>query len=313
MSGPGSWLRALAVLVCRSSTVERLIDPIVSDLRIEYNAAARSAWRRAGVLLGAYWGFWKAVAIHTALLIACRSHGEHAVFRRVIGFSSLGFALVTVLLVLPPLLDGFAGIMTGKARQAMLALTLIPQALPISIPIGVCIGIMSAIRARALTRRDLFLTVAIGFAATCLVWAVIEWGLPWGNQTFREMVIAEVSDGRIVHIEPGLNELGFSGLAARTDVAAVRHYHLLWALSFAAMPLALLTLAAGARLHHPVFRGSVILLMLFAYYAVLWVSESSLRQGAPVLVVWAPNVVFLGAGLMLMWPGASETSPRIGV
>ena len=40
MSLPGSWLRAFAVSICRSSTVERLVDPIISDLRIEFAAAA---------------------------------------------------------------------------------------------------------------------------------------------------------------------------------------------------------------------------------------------------------------------------------
>ncbi|HEU4995605.1 MAG TPA: hypothetical protein VFT29_12335, partial [Gemmatimonadaceae bacterium] len=293
MSGPGRWLRAFALLLFRPPTIERLIDPIISDLQIEYNATPGGSWRRRGVLLRAYVGFWKALAIHTVLSICGRSeHGEQ-VFRRVIGFSSLGFALVTVLLVLPPLLDGFPGILTGKTRHVMLALTLIPQALPISIPIGVCIGIMSAIRARTLTRRDLLVTMTIGGTAACIVAAVIEWGLPWGNQTFRDMAIAAVTDGRIVHVEPGLNELGFSGLARRTDVAALRHYHLLWALSFAAIPLALFTLAVGARVRFVPARAALIVGTLFAYYSILWVSDSSLRQGTPVPVVWAPNVVFL--------------------
>jgi lipopolysaccharide export LptBFGC system permease protein LptF len=301
VTGPGRWLRAFAVLVCRPATVERLVDPLISDLRIEYAASAGSAWRRRGVLLRAYCGFWKALAVHTALSIGRPSDtGERDVFRRAVGFSCLGFAMVTVLLALPPLVDGLPA-MTGKARQVLLALTLIPQALPISIPIGVCIGIMSAIRARSLTRRDFLGTLTIGFIAACLVGTVIEWGVPWGNQAFREMTIAAVTDGRVVHIEPGLNELGFSGLARRTDVAAVRHYHLLWALTVAAIPLALFTLSIAARVRHTVARALLILVTVFAYYAILWVSDSSLRRGAPVPVAWAPNVVFLATGLMLLW------------
>jgi len=300
MSGPGNWLRAFAVLVCRPSTVERLVDPIISDLRIEY-AAPGSAWHRRAVLLRAYLGFWKALAVHGALSIGKRAEdGDQAVFRRAVGFSCLGFAVVTGLLVLPPLLEGLQ-LKGDRVRQLRFAVTLIPQALPISIPIGVCIGIMSAIRARALSRRDLALTLTIGLIAACLVWAVIEWGLPWGNQRFRQMTIAAVGDGRLVHLEPGLNELGFSGLASRTDVAAVRHYHLLWALSFAAIPLALFTLAVAARVRRPAFRTLLILMTVFGYYAILWVSDSSLRQGAPVLLAWVPNVVFLAAGATLFW------------
>jgi hypothetical protein len=313
MSGPGSWLRAFAVLLFRPPTIERLIDPIISDLQIEYNATLGGSWRRRGVLLRAYCGFWKALAIHTVLSVGGGS-AERNEFRRAIAFSCLACAIGTVLLALPPLVNG-TRLPTGKTHQLMLALTLIPQALPISIPVGVCIGIMSAGCGRTLTRRHLLNTLMIGFTAACVVWVVLEWGVPLGNQTFRDIVIAEVTDGRVGHIEPGLNELGFSGLARRKDVAAVRHYHLLWALSFAAIPLAMFTLAAGARLRHPVSRGSVILLMLFAYYVLLWVSHSSLRHGAPILVIWAPNVVFLTAGLMLVWRqwAVHTGAPRIGV
>ena len=299
MSGPGSRLRAFAVLVCRPSTVERLVDPIISDLRIEY-AASGSAWRRRGVLLRAYFGFWKAFAIHSALSVGKRGEAsDQPVFRRAVAFSCLGLALVTVLMVVPPLVDGLPET-TSRLRQAILVLTLIPQALPISIPIGVCIGIMSGIRVQTLTRRHVVGTLLLGVTAACLVWAVIEWGVPLGNQKFREIVVAEVT-GRAVHVEPGLNELGFSGLAGRRDVAAVRHYHLLWALSFAAIPLALFTLAVAARFRRTAFRALLILATVGAYYAVLWVSDSSLRQGAPVLVAWAPNVVFLAAGVTLCW------------
>lgn len=301
MSGPGRWLRAVAVLVCRSSTVERLIDPIISDLHIEYAAALGSSWRRRGVLLRAYFGFWKALAVHVALSIGRpTASDDQAVFRRAVGFSCLGFALVTVLMVVPPLVGGLP-VMSSKVRQVMLAITLVPQALPISIPIGVCIGIMSAIRAQALTRRHFLVTLTIGFTAACLVWAVIEWGIPWGNHSFRDMMIAAVTDGRIVHVEPGLNELGFSGLARRTDLRAVRQYHLMWALTFAAIPVGLFTLAVAARVRHTASRAFLIMVTVFGYYAVLWVSDSSLRQGAPVLVTWAPNAVFLVVGLMLLW------------
>jgi ammonia channel protein AmtB len=301
----------LAVLLCRPSTIERLIDPIISDLQIEYNATPEGSWRRRGVLLRAYCGFWKALAIHTVLPVGAGS-AERNDFRRAIAFSCLACALGTALLVLSPLVNGIR-LPSGMTRQLMLALTLIPQALPISIPVGVCIGIMSAVRGRTLTRRHFLNTLTIGFTAVCVVWAVIEWGVPLGNQTFRDMVVAELTDGREVHIEPGLNELGFSGLARRTDVAAVRHYHLLWALSFAAIPLALFTLVVAARVRRTASRVFFILATVFAYYAILWVSDGSLRQGAPVLVAWAPNGVFLLAGLMLVRPGVTKTSPRIGV
>jgi lipopolysaccharide export LptBFGC system permease protein LptF len=84
------------------------------------------------------------------------------------------------------------------------------------------------------------------------------------------------------------------------DEAAVRQYHLMWALSFAAIPLALFTLAVAARVRRVPARASLIVLTVFAYYAILWVSHNSLRMGAPVAVAWAPNAMFLAAGVTLV-------------
>lgn len=300
MSAPGRWLRSSAQLICRPRTLERLIDPMISDLQIEYAAALGSWRRRAVVLLSAYAGFWKALALHCVLSSGdpVEPRGD-AMLRRAIGFSCLGFVLVTVLLTLPPLVDGIP-LGSGRSRPVMLILTLLPQALPISLPVGVCIGIMNAMRTSALTRQHLVVTLTIAFAATCLVLAVMEWGLPWGNQAFRQMVIAELTDGRIVHVEPGLNELGFSGLARRTDVPAVRHYHLMWALGFAPIPLAVFSLAVGAHVRRAAVRAGLILAAVFAYYAVLWVSDSSIRHGAPMLLAWAPNLLFVVVGVVLL-------------
>jgi len=300
MSAPGRWLRSFAQLICRPRTVERLIDPMISDLQVEYAAALGSWRRRAVVLLSAYAGFWKALALHCVLSSGDPLEtGGDAMLRRAIGFSCLGFVLVTVLLTLPPLVDGIP-LGSGSSRQVMLILTLLAQALPISLPVGVCIGIMNAMRAPILTRLHFVVTLTIAFAATCLVLAVIEWGLPWGNQVFRQMVLSQLTDGQIAHIEPGLNELGFSGLARRTDVRAVRQYHLMWALSFAAIPLAVFSLAVGARVRRAAFRAGLIVAAVFAYYAALWVSENSVRHGAPVLVAWAPNLLFVVVGVLLL-------------
>ena len=53
----------------------------------------------------------------------------------------------------------------------MLALLLIPQALPLSIPAAVCIGILYAMRARRVTRRDLYGVLTIAVLASAVVWA----------------------------------------------------------------------------------------------------------------------------------------------
>ena len=163
--------------------------------------------------------------------------------RRVVTFSAFGFAVFTCLLVAPPLLDGAPfRLIENRATQVLLMLTLVPQALPLSIPAGVCLGVLCAMRARTITLRHLSVVVLVGVAASAFAWVMLEWGTPRANQLFRDLVIAELTNGRTVHIEPGLNELGFSRLGQRTDGEAVRHYYLLWAVCFATIPLGIFAL-----------------------------------------------------------------------
>ncbi len=115
------------------------------------------------------------------------------------------------------------------------------------------------------------------------------------------MVHAQLT-GRRVHLEPGLNELGFTALGQRTDAAAMRLYHLRWALSFAPIPLGVFALsvahASEAQSPPPPSRCTVP----FFYYSALWVSDWYLTQGValPILAAWAPNALFLAAALGLM-------------
>jgi lipopolysaccharide export LptBFGC system permease protein LptF len=284
--------------------MERLVDPIVADLQAEYAAFGdEKAWRRRRVLWSAYVGFWKAMSLHVVFSLLRQPPGETARFRHIVTISVIMLLVFTALLTLPPLL-GAPGWPGDLAFRTRLALLLIPQALPLSIPAAVCIGIMYAMRAHRVTRRDLYGVLAIAVLASGAVWAVMAWGMPGANQAFRELISAKLT-GHQVHIEPGLAELGFSGLAQRTDAAALRVYHLRWALAFAALPLSLLALSIAQRIRGAMTAVSLAFAAVVVYYAALWVSDSYLRGGVtlPLLSAWAPNAIFLAAalGLSVRW------------
>jgi lipopolysaccharide export LptBFGC system permease protein LptF len=297
MSAPGSRLRALAAHVCSQKTMERLVDPIVADLQIEYAAAGQAGWRRLQVRYLAYVGFWRALIVHAALsTLRPAASDDESSLSRILGFSVLVFVVFTTLLVLPPLLD-----VAGRWEDPRLYLLLIPQALPLSLPAGVCLGVLCAMRARSATLRRLSVVLTIGAFATCAAWALMEWGVPWANSAWRDLM-ATAAAGRTIHLEPGLNELGLSRLGQRTDGEAVRHYHLLWALCFATIPLSVVALGLARRIR----RLSVAILLATAAcfgYVVVIMSLDNLRQGTLPLIVaaaWAPNLVFVALGVLLL-------------
>ena len=304
MRPPGYWLRAVATRLCGPQTVERLVDPIVADLQMEHAALGeKNVWRRRRLRLSTYVAFWKALSLHVVLAVA-QPAPDGARLRRAVGVSLLVLALSTAALTMPPLLD-YSALPGDWGFRALLVLLMIPQALPVSIPAAACIGILYAMRAHRATRRDFYGVMMFTVLASTVVWAVIEWAVPGANQAFRELVYAELT-GRRVHLEPGLNELGFTALGRRTDAAAVRHYHLMWALSFAPISLGIFALSLAPRIRGARAAATLALTLPVLYYAALLVSDSYLpgRAAAPILLVWAPNALFLAAaiGLRPRWP-----------
>ena len=304
MSAPGLRLRAFAARICSPRTLERLVDPIVADLQAEYAAGApEGTWRRRRVLWLAYAGFWKALILYGALsMVRPADRREERTLGRTLAFSSFGFLLFTVALVLPPLVEGlrWSG---GRAERALLALYLIPQALPLSIPAGICLGVLCAMRASAVTRRQVGTVLIVGMMASTCAWVLMEWGVPRANMAFRDLVAAQLAaDGRVLHLEPGLNELGLSRLGRRTDGEAVRHYYLLWALCFATIPLAVFALGMAGRIRRLVSAMALAFAASLGYVGVMMAVDNLSHGTLPQVIaaVWAPNLLFVTAGGLML-------------
>jgi lipopolysaccharide export LptBFGC system permease protein LptF len=309
MTKPGDRLRRLAARWCAPETMERLIEPIVADLQSEHrDAASRGGWRRNAVTWRGYLAFWKALALHglTQIVRPSRS-GSDISAGRVVTFSIVAFGLMTALMVAPPMVSfRWERVDGGVLDKLWLILLLVPQALPISLPTGICVGILCAMRGRRASVRHLATVLVIAAVATFGVWTMLEWGIPAGNQEFRETIATHLNGGQRVHLEPGLNELGLSRLAQRTDAKAIRAYRLLWAICFATPPFAVFALGIAALVRRFVPALVLGISTIGIYWLFLNAVDEPFRAGlAPTIVVWLPNITFLILGALMLRHGHS--------
>lgn len=304
MTRPGDGLRRIAAGLCDRRTMERLVEPIVSDLQTEYDtAAARGARRVRWLVWRGYGAFWKALALHFLMSTFQPSRPDsNGSTGRVVVFSLGALTIMTALLIVPPMLDtSYFRSADGSLEKLQLILLLVPQALPLSIPTGICVGVVGAMRGRRSSIRHLMVVLAITVAATAAVWTMLEWGIPAANQAFRELLAARLGDGRPVRLEPGLNELGLSRLGQRTDARAIQHTRVLWAICFATGPLALFSLGLAGIVRRLAVALVISLTAIVIYWAFMASIDIALREGdLRGAGGWVGNVLFMLAGVLML-------------
>ena len=222
--------------------------------------------------------------------------------RRVVAFSIGALMLMTALLSLPPMRDAsYLEGAAGPLEKLRLILLLVPQALPLSIPMGICVGVVCAMRGRRTGSRHVAAVLAIAAVATVAVWTMLEWGVPAANQAFREILAARLGDGRIVNLDPGLNELGLSRLSQRTDARAIQHSRLLWALCFATGPLALFSLGLAGVVRPFGVAIVISITAIVLYWAIMASIDEALREGTMRGAgAWVANILFVVAGVLML-------------
>jgi hypothetical protein len=308
MTRPGGRIRSIASRLFGSETMERVIDPIVADLQCEYGEALVRGplWRARLSLVRSYLGLGSSL-IWLGMRYVCdpRIGNPGSEVARAWIVSVLALAILTVALVLPPLLT-WDWWRRDPVFGALVSVTLVPHALPLSIPAGLCVGMLWATRGKVVTWRRLCAVLAIAIAFTAVVWVVLEWMMPLANQGFREMVATRLAvDGRVPRLEPGLNELGLSRLGQRSDPVAVRHYHVLWALCFAAIPLSLLAVGLAGYVRRAASAVALAIGLSILYIACIWVL-ATIPSGPPLpafVQAWMPNMAFLLVACALLVRG----------
>jgi hypothetical protein len=327
---PGMWLRALAGRLCDASAMTHLIDPIVADLQHEHAEALRegAAWRGRRVRLASSFALIKVLILvqggHVIEDLRQLATNE-SVLARGVRYSLIAMAVATAALVLPPLLELWR-------VDPMLALYVVPQALPLSIPFGLIVGIPIAFGGRVIPRRLAVHLLMLGAVCSVLTFVMFGWIVPSSNYAyqvraaavapravtldgahpfeplkgpheltlpeFRDMYVRVTSTG----IATGLPDAGWKDLPSLWF-----DYHLRWSLPCASLVFVLTALAAAR--HRRAVRITVSLAAAAAYACLFWLfaSSNALSVASPGVLAWLPNILVAGAALA--WMASTHERP----
>jgi hypothetical protein len=302
-------IRARAARLCSPETMERLIDPILTDVQIEHqNAIAEGrVWRSRWVRIAGYFAFVKVIAFYAyGQTVREWSVDEGQAFARTVGVSTAAFVVTALLLISP----------TVRSVPTNLLLYQIPQTLPLAIPVGVTLGIFCGLGGRVIPLRLKGAALALALTCSAGSLATMAWIIPAASQGYRVSVSEHLrlTQGTDATLSTGPLEMTLSELRAKVDALeqsgrarAARNaafaYYLRWALPGAPFVLALFALSIMPRL--PVRRWAIAVAACGAclsYFLLLLVADTAARQTQlPIAAsVWLPNLVFAVASTALM-------------
>lgn len=296
--------------------MERIVDPVLTDLHIESQEA---------IAQGRVWrGRWIRVAGYAALLEACalyaygrtfRDWSDDAgrAFRRMAVLSAAAIVAAALLILVPPALS----------VPAYLMPYLVPQALPLAIPVGLTIGLFCGLGGRPVSFRLKGAVLVLALACSAGSLAAMVWAVPAAGQAFRVSVAEQLrrTNGAEVTLQKGLVEMTLGELRQRidalTEAGRVRQtrtvrfaYHLRWGLPCAPFVLALFALAVLPRrpVRYWILAASAFGACL-AYYFVLMAGDAAAREGAlpAAAAAWLPNLVFVVAATVLLAAAAKRS------
>ena len=302
--------------------MERLVDPILTDIYVEAEAAAAQGqqWARRRIRAAG------AAALIKALVLYGWSHfwsfqewpaDDRRVLARTLTYAAAATAVAIPLLVIPNLLH-------LPASQAAPELTayLVPQASPYSMAVGLFVGLLYGFRGRVVSLRPRAAVMLVGVLFSIASVVELAWIVPTANQAYRVAVWGNPSVGKGAP-EMTLGELRTklaANNASRPDmIGHAAQYHLRWAL--AAAPMVLMSWAFLVVAHLPNRRwvvGIVAIASCVAYYDLMWTGYSTVlrRMLSPIAGAWLPNSTFVVASLILLLrrtPNARTTNGTLSV
>ncbi len=314
MTRAGNRLRAFASRLCCAETMERVVDPLIADLQLEYAKAVHtgSLWRSRWIRIAGGVALLKVIALCGGRSAFDEGTAdEHRAMARTITFSAVAMCALVALCEAPYWRTLQLAV---QAQQTRMFLYLIPQALPIAFPIGLTIGILFGFRGRVVSARSKRAVLTMAVAWSAISFAILAWVLPAANQSYREWVFRTY--GQITPLLKGTSELTLAELSGQIE--SYRHtamagsslvrdltfsYHQRWSLACATAVLALFALGVLGR--RPSARWTLGLAAVggcFAYYTLLFLGRSAALGGSvPAFAgAWLPNVVFVLVSILLL-------------
>lgn len=300
MSLPGTRLRALAARVCSATTMERLVDPVVADLQVEYEQSVRESrpWKGRWTLLVSYFAF-------VTVMLLCGIFGtrqawrnwsvdDQRAFNRTLLWIAVAIVASTVVVGLPSLLrvpDMLS--INANARIEHLILYLIPSTLTFGVPAGLAIGAALGLSQRERSRR---LLAAIGLVAVLSSLASLvnsAWVTPIANQSYRVEVIGDFS------VRKGQNELTLTEL--RNSPGGTFLYHLRLAIGVAPLSLAIFGLVVATRRWRRAAAVGIACAGVVGYVFALNVGRSfnHYEMMPPRVPAWMPHILLVWATILI--------------
>ena len=184
--------------------MERLIDPVIADLQVEYSAAirARRTWRAYETLVVGYLALVK-VFVLCGVSAAQQARGHWDIddrrnLRRVLLCSVVATLAFACIVEMPALRSVPETLRAGSAaRGDLLIVLLIPAALASSIPIGILVGTVLGLNGRPFSRRLLGCVLLAATVTSAGALANVGWIVPASNQLYREEFVGRwVPKGR---------------------------------------------------------------------------------------------------------------------
>jgi len=309
--------------------MERLVDPILSDIRIERRLAIRQrrVWKSRWVLVAGGVSLVTALTIHGWLQLSAferwPSEDRRAWARTLIYFATISTAAMAFLIV-PPLWPR-----VSNAAEPPLALIayLTPQAIPIALPIGLLLGLLYGFRGTVLGLRSTSAVLILAAVCSLSSFVTLAWIVPDANQRFRVavsrnlisrhpdralrpelQVLDRVGDS---HIPRGMNELTLGELGAR--IAAERHaggdtriiamnYHTRWALGAAPAVVAmwaLLVIGFGVSRRWMISLAGITTSAGYVGFQTLGRVGALHGVVSPAVGAWLPNIALSLTALLL--------------
>jgi hypothetical protein len=276
--------------------MERLVDPIVTDLRFEHSDAVGSGrlWKARIIRLSATATLLESLCLQ-ALTTPRRQRGREAL---VVGAAT--FAVAVALTIVPFILNAP---LNAHAGAYALTFYLVPSALPAALSFALLCGTACALHQTICDARTMRRLLAVSLVAAFVAFAVSGWLMPAANQAFRVAFAGHP-------VARGMNELSLGELRAlvtRTSEpmllvgphsfrVADAVYHARWML--ACLPIVAVALGAAVAPRRTSLRVLVAIGFLVGYNAYFVEFLHQQDGGALVsgilpvwLLVWAPSLL----------------------
>ena len=326
MRRTGVRLRQLAARWCDAATLDRYIDPVLADLQAEYEQAVRRgrAWQSRWIWIRGHLAFVTTIVCCAGRQVMALSDGDRRALCRTAVYGTAIMIALTVIFAARPFRSF---VEADHPDAAMLAVYLIPQALPVSIPLGWTLGVFWGLGRSGVSLRSRAVVLLAAAALSSALLGVLGWLAPTSNQAFRVAVVKPRGPGEFIlgELPKGTNELTLGELRRRlrspgndpTYLADdLRHlalnYYRRWAVAFTPVVLSLFALVVIGRGYR-----SAVLLTAAAFasavsYVMLVVAARILFAALPAFAVaWIPNTMFLLAaivGILKRWSRPTPAS-----